>query len=631
VIGDRCDMCDARTTGVMPKCEPCHPCFDQWDDTISAMERNMTNYVSGSNITSPGAIQDVELETLKRMLKDLEDILAKRKFSDKDVNAFRRELDMFRKNLTSIRSRSIAVFRSLEKTSERNRKANEELDRLFKYGSDLTAKGKQLRMNMTDIAYGDVAYAYNVTLQSQARSKAAQKIAEKGIQSLNDSMKIRRSMEKEVVNATPKFLDLHSSNQDKLRKLTKSLSDLKKKLEQNNRILCGNETNCGACNTMNCSMCGGANCTGVKDLAKLALERARKAEEATRKKEKAANDLLVEVLESEKQVMAAMEKAKVAFKDAMNAKKMGEGVARNITIIIKEIRDFLDVVYHHPEASEALANMTLALNISLTPDEITDLAMRINETVRNLTNVDAILEAARGDELNAMELKRQALNAKAFAKNVSEEAGKVIATIVNTAQKQREAESMLQMLKTDYENLSSKLKDLRAEIAKLKKTLGIANNTTMEMEFTAAVVDIMNEENKLNLTEAEKATAKATKAANAADKISAVIKKNFTDLHNDILKRSNSLANVKQRALNLIASSQTLYLSALKKISDIENLNIESEKREERAKDLGEKLAALEKRIAKTLKQINVLVVCHAICNPSKPFCGTDDSIIGTK
>ena len=69
-------------------------------------------------------------------------------------------------------------------------------------------------------------------------------------------------------------------------------------------------------------------------------------------------------------------------------------------------------MYHHPEASEALANMTLALNISLTPDEITDLAMRINETVRNLTNVDAILEAARGDELNAMELKRQALNAK---------------------------------------------------------------------------------------------------------------------------------------------------------------------------------------------------------------------------
>ena len=51
---------------------------------------------------------------------------------------------------------------------------------------------------------------------------------------------------------------------------------------------------------------------------------------------------------------------------------------------------------------------------------------------------------------------------RAFAKNVSEEAGKVIATIVTTAQRQRDAESMLQMLKTDYENLSSKLKDVRS-------------------------------------------------------------------------------------------------------------------------------------------------------------------------
>ena len=53
----------------------------------------------------------------------------------------------------------------------------------------------------------------------------------------------------------------------------------------------------------------------------------------------------------------------------------------------------------------------------------------------------------------------------------------------------------------------------------MKKTLGMANNTTMQMDSTAAVVDIMNEENKLNLVEAENATAKATKAANAADRV----------------------------------------------------------------------------------------------------------------
>ena len=74
--------------------------------------------------------------------------------------------------------------------------------------------------------------------------------------------------------------------------------------------------------------------------------------------------------------------------------------------------DFLNASYHHPEESEVLADMTLALNISLTPSEVTSLAMKINETVRNLTNVDAILKAAEGDLFNAMELKRQALLAK---------------------------------------------------------------------------------------------------------------------------------------------------------------------------------------------------------------------------
>ena len=100
----------------------------------------MTNYVSDSNITSSGAIQDVELDSLKQLLSDLEATLAKRSSNEKEVNSFRKELDMFRKNLTSIRSRSDAVFKSLTKTTERNKLANEELDRLSDYGAELVAK-----------------------------------------------------------------------------------------------------------------------------------------------------------------------------------------------------------------------------------------------------------------------------------------------------------------------------------------------------------------------------------------------------------------------------------------------------------------------------------------------------------
>ena len=140
VIGKRCDMCDARTTGVMPKCANCHSCYDQWDKTIREQELNLTNYVAGSNFTSPGAIYDQELETLKRMLKGIEIMMQNRSLSDQDVNKFRRELDLFRKNLTSISARSDRVFKWSENTTKRNMMANVELDRLSKYGADLVAK-----------------------------------------------------------------------------------------------------------------------------------------------------------------------------------------------------------------------------------------------------------------------------------------------------------------------------------------------------------------------------------------------------------------------------------------------------------------------------------------------------------
>ena len=52
-------------------------------------------------------------------------------------------------------------------------------------------------------------------------------------------------------------------------------------------------------------------------------------------------------------------------------------------------------------------------------------------------------------------------SSRAFAKNVSEQAGKVIEVIVLTAEKQVAAARMVQMVTTDYENLSNKLKDVR--------------------------------------------------------------------------------------------------------------------------------------------------------------------------
>ena len=140
-------------------------------------------------------------------------------------------------------------------------------------------------MNMTDIAYGDVGYAYNVTLDSEKRSLSADRTISRALKSLNESKEYRMKMDKEVVNANPKFSDLHSSNELMLGQLTVKLNELERILNETNMVLCGDMDKCGRCTHKGCGMCGGGNCTGVKDLAQAALAKARKAEEAMRNKE----------------------------------------------------------------------------------------------------------------------------------------------------------------------------------------------------------------------------------------------------------------------------------------------------------------------------------------------------------
>ena len=68
--------------------------------------------------------------------------------------------------------------------------------------------------------------------------------------------------------------------------------------------------------------------------------------------------------------------------------------------------------FNHPNVSKALALETLKLNISLTPQEVTDLAARIRIAVLNLTGVEAILKESEKDYNASIALKEEALRAK---------------------------------------------------------------------------------------------------------------------------------------------------------------------------------------------------------------------------
>jgi len=59
-----------------------------------------------------------------------------------------------------------------------------------------------------------------------------------------------------------------------------------------------------------------------------------------------------------------------------------------------------------------VAEEVLAMSISLTPEQIRELAQQINEAISGLTNIDVIIEETRADLQRARDLERRANNAK---------------------------------------------------------------------------------------------------------------------------------------------------------------------------------------------------------------------------
>ena len=62
-----------------------------------------------------------------------------------------------------------------------------------------------------------------------------------------------------------------------------------------------------------------------------------------------------------------------------------------------------------------MAEEVLGMTISLTPEQIRDLAKQINDTIKGLTDINSILDATKEDLDKAQKLKERADNAKYVA------------------------------------------------------------------------------------------------------------------------------------------------------------------------------------------------------------------------
>ena len=295
-------MCAPRTSGMMPQCEDCHPCNDDWQDIVTELEKNVTRLVSmgGINITvNASSIKAYvkEIQALKDRLVDVEKMLKNSSLSADEVNDLREKVVAYRKSLADIDAQAEQLIPDVAQTQKSLDDKNKQLD-----GFDL--RFKKLKKDIDDIAaniskiiLSDIGGALDSIRESDKKSKEAFEKADTSAD-LKKAKKEMRKIKREVIK--PKkdisFEDMNTNNELRVAELKEKIANLTAEIKQLNEMLCGKagdaegdfgDSVCGGCvgGVQACAVCGNdPKCGGAKNEAEEANEKAQDAKTAIEEK-----------------------------------------------------------------------------------------------------------------------------------------------------------------------------------------------------------------------------------------------------------------------------------------------------------------------------------------------------------
>ncbi|XP_074646812.1 laminin subunit beta-1-like [Tubulanus polymorphus] len=611
VTGLKCDRCDRGTTGSLPNCIPCGECFDNWDKIIQDLRaetnRLMDDAKNIKTTGAPGAFEK-EFKAMEDNLEEVKMILHNTNVSFNDINELQMKLEKLRKNLTDSDEILNTIDDKLTNNTLDIAATNNRVENIKERLIALKKTAEELKANATDIRDSNVEGAYQSILESQRRSQAAQYKVDNTASATGRSAQLRQITQDILDRDQDAFDEQVETNKKTLDRIEDHLGNM------NGRIGDLNEMVCGAPGSPCDELCGGAGCgtcggglvcdKGAVTKADGAVDWSEKAEKTLDEKEKEGSKILEEIQKAKVASNRAQFEAEEAFRRASLARNQSKNNLDDLMYLIDDISIFLTEKGAKPASIRSVAEEVLGMSISLTPEQIKELANQINKTIEGLTNIDAILAATRDDLGKAQDLKTRADDAK-----------KAADTILNTAQyvtdALKEAERAQDAAVAAINNATNAIDKTEQDLAMVESetnsALKVANKSLHNVMNLRDRTDEVKKVFAVNKNSVDKAQSQANSSlvlANKAKEDADDLEKRYKDAADKIDQKYNMTINARDRANRLREKATKLALDTSKKYRDLKNMEYQFIHNEKALKDLSGEIAALSKRMTEYLGYI---------------------------
>lgn len=586
--GDKCDRCARGYHGRFPDCNFCGECFQQWDEIIQALKNqtqallDKVKLLLEKGTTGNYAKEFTEIEN---KLDRIKHILDNQKLDEDAIRDLARQIEELSKLLKSLQKKIDDYEKEAESTQNRTIAVQDALREFDKTYDRLTILIDGLRENVSQFQEANVDGAYAVILDSQNRSREAEKQVRDLKPLILEQEQKRRATENMLASTASRYNSTSLQNEAILAILARQIFELENNVPGINQLVCASTSTVNTCDQLCggalCNKCGGLSCSeGATTKASNALDLAQQAMLLLNQKYNQSK-LDLEALNAAKNLSEdALKQAKLVMTDCELQKSKFDKIGNELNGIIDGVDKFSLLDGARPAEVRTLGNECLALSISLKPEQILDLARKINETLSSLTNIDKILQDTAGDLNTAEQLHQQADKAKEMADNILDTVEQVLKMLSLAAIEQAKAAAAIAAAGQDIDGAQADIAEISAETELLIKIVQELTDAIKKLRDRLNELRKKYAQNELYVTQARVAADDANKLADQAEKDTDELADKVKLAEEKLRNKAKQSGEMKDRAEQLkndalqLAADILLRMNLLRELDDLFDENL---------------------------------------------------------
>ncbi|XP_036386703.1 laminin subunit beta-1-like [Megalops cyprinoides] len=619
VAGQHCDECARSFTGSFPKCVRCHPCFDQWDDSVCQLQQDLDRAQHAVMSFQRSLTRGVTRGATHDRVRDLERRLAlipdPGREHERRHQLLSQSTDDLRAETVMIDRQAMGVTGELARTVERDGALLQSLTLVQSELQDINATLVRLQTYPLSTTFAD---QFGLVWEHHRESLAAEwrsRVLVWGSGSVMELSQDMREQAEDLLSDRRNGFQLSTATQRReLMQLQIKVHDLGEGVQDLSHKVCGDHGNRdrGCHDDWGHRFCGGDGCGRIVSETARAQAQVTNVTNRITTTSKELQGVAKELQDVEMMSEGVRMKITGTLQTAGEKRNFYRASNKELRDLISTIRNFLSDEGADPDSIHMVAQQVLAISLPANVSTWAHMDQEIQSRISNLTHIRSIFNNTSHHLHQAEELLNGAQDAEMRANGMMDTARHTRLALNTTLKVISSAEKALKRNRKNLSSISKATSTVKDTVLDLESREMSAMHRITSLSKETELLRNKTDQNQETAHNAQDRAHRTTQALSHLDKDLEEAQAKRAELQDSV--GAQRLGDVTERAREIQQQARDLLKRAAEHMETLQELERKFRQNEKRMQEQKVELADLERTVTAVRDTIHESVVQYSHC-----------------